>query len=180
MGSVPASALVLTLVSHSGLEGDGNTRFISSGLGVALIFAAIAVIFRSRLTQYAVTHLTGLTSRGTAMLTAAAGAVVGILVSVTSVGAGALGVIALLALYPRLSMRTVIGSDVAHAVPLTLVAGMGHWMMGTVDLPILGSLLVGSLPGIIAGSQIAIRMPEYLLKNTLAVVLAVIGLKLLL
>ena len=80
------------------------------------------------------------------------GAALGVLVSISSVGAGAVGVTALLLLYPRLPMASIVGSDIAHAVPLTLVAGIGHWAMGAVDWQLMGVLLIGSLPGIVIGS----------------------------
>ena len=82
------------------------------------------------------------------------------LVSISSVGAGAIGVVVLVLLYPQLPMAKIVGSDIAHAVPLTLVAGLGHWMMGSVDWHIIASLLVGSLPGIFVGSYFAIRVPS--------------------
>jgi len=111
----------------------------------------------------------------TARNTILVGIVLGTLVSISSVGAGALGVIALIMLYPRLPMAKIVGSDIAHAVPLTLIAGAGHWMMGSVDWHIMGSLLAGSLPGIFVGSYFAIRVPERALKLVLATTLFVVA-----
>ena len=102
--------------------------------------------------------------RRTAVATVAVGVVLGVLVSISSVGAGAIGVVALMLLYPQLPMAKIVGSDIAHAVPLTLIAGIGHWMMGSVDWHIILSLLVGSLPGIFVGSYFAIRVPERALR----------------
>ncbi len=99
----------------------------------------------------------------------------GVLVSISSVGAGAIGVIALILLYPQLPMAKIVGSDIAHAVPLTLIAGTGHWMMGSVDWHIMGSLLVGSLPGIFVGSYFATRIPERALRVVLATTLFVVA-----
>ncbi len=99
----------------------------------------------------------------------------GVLVSISSVGAGAIGVIALIMLYPHLPMAKIVGSDIAHAVPLTLAAGIGHWMIGSVDWHIMGSLLVGSLPGIFVGSYFAIRIPERALRVVLATTLFVVA-----
>jgi uncharacterized membrane protein YfcA len=96
-------------------------------------------------------------------------------VSISSVGAGAVGVTVLLLLYPRLPMATIVGSDIAHAVPLTLVAGAGHWALGDVDWALMGVLLLGSLPGIIVGSLSATRVPETVLRLTLACVLFVVA-----
>ncbi len=119
-------------------------------------------------------------SRATAVLTTAVGAVLGVLVSISSVGAGAIGVTALILLYPQLPMARIVGSDIAHAVPLTLVAGMGYWVLGSVDWNLFASLLAGSLPGIFLGSYMATRVPEAALRLVLAVTLLVVGARLLL
>src|SRR5215467_15516624 len=108
-------------------------------------------------------------------VTVIVGAVLGILVAVSSVGAGALGVVALIILYPQLPMARIVGSDIAHAVPLTLVAGAGHWIIGSVDWHIMGSLLAGSLPGIVLGSYMAVRVPERALRLVLATTLFIVA-----
>ena len=100
-------------------------------------------------------------------------------VTISSVGAGAVGVCVLLILYPKLPMARIVGSDIAHAVPLTFVAGMGHWMMGTVDWHIVSLLLAGSLPGIVLGSYLAVRVPETVLRAILAGTLTVLSIRLL-
>ena len=105
------------------------------------------------------------------------GVVLGSLVTLSSVGAGALGTVALLFLYPRLSTLKVVGTDLAHAIPLTAVAGFGHWQLGHVDFTLLGSLLVGSLPGIWIGSHLSAKIPERVLRPVLAGVLMLIGFK---
>jgi hypothetical protein len=96
------------------------------------------------------------------------------------VGAGAVGVTVLILLYPDLPTARIVGSDIAHAVPLTLVAGIGHWMLGSVNWTLLGSLLVGSLPGIFVGSNIATRIPEKVLRPVLAATLVLVGTRLVL
>ena len=106
------------------------------------------------------------------------GAVLGVLVSITSVGAGAIGVTALVLLYPKLPTARIVGSDIAHAVPLTLVAGIGHWFLGSIDMGVLLSLLVGSVPGILLGSYAAVRIPETALRMVLAGTLIVVATKL--
>ena len=111
-------------------------------------------------------------------ITVIVGALLGVLVTISSVGAGALGVAALFFLYPKLSPVRIVGSDVAHAVPLTLVAGLGHWAMGGVDWALLGSLLIGSLPGIWLGTQVSAKVPEHILRRILAAMLMLIGSKL--
>ena len=111
-------------------------------------------------------------------LTVLTGAVIGALVMATSVGAGAIGVTALLVLYPRLPTLRIVGSDIAHAVPLTLIAGLGHWWMGDVDWLLLVTLLIGSVPGIVVGSLLAPRLPERVLRMILATVLMLVSVKL--
>jgi uncharacterized membrane protein YfcA len=106
------------------------------------------------------------------------GAVLGVLVSVSSVGAGSLGITALFFLYPQLKASRIVASDLAHAVPLTLVAGLGHWLFGSVDTTLLLSLLTGSLPGIYLGSHFSGRVPETVLRFLLAAILLLVGSKL--
>ena len=104
----------------------------------------------------------------------------GFLVTISSVGAGALGVTALVLLYPRLPTARIVGSDIAHAVPLTLAAGIGHWALGSIDWPLLGSLLAGSLPGIVIGSHVSLRVPDAVLRFSLATTLIIVASKLVL
>ena len=111
-------------------------------------------------------------------LTIITGAVLGVLVSISSVGAGALGVTALFFLYPAMPALRIVGSDIAHAVPLTAVAGIGHWMLGSIDWFLLGSLLVGSLPGIWLGSHISAKVSDRVLRPILATMLMLVGAKL--
>ena len=116
-----------------------------------------------------------LDTRTTVRATVLVGAALGVLVSISSVGAGAVGVTALLLLYPQLPMARIVGSDIAHAVPLTLVAGSGHWATGAIDWRLLGVLLVGSLPGIVIGSYFAHRVPERALRLVLAATLILVA-----
>ena len=100
--------------------------------------------------------------------------------SISSIGSGAIGVTAIILLYPQLPMPRVVGSDIAHAVPLTLIAGIGHWALGSIDWHLLGALLAGSLPGIILGSYVSVRLPEPVLRFTLATMLILVAGKLVL
>jgi hypothetical protein len=109
-----------------------------------------------------------------ARLTVLTGAILGILVTLSSVGAGAIGVTALVLLYPRMPSQRIVGSDIAHAVPLTLVAGLGHSMLGMVDLHILVSLLCGSIPAIVLSSIASARVPEPVVRVALASVLLMV------
>src|SRR5208282_738821 len=139
---------------------------------------ALALVFRDRIVERYAGSIAALTPRQVAVLTIAVGAVLGVMVSITSVGAGAIGVIALVLLYPGIPTARIVGSDIAHAVPLTLVAGLGHWFLGSIDAGVLFSLLLGSVPGILIGSQAAVRIPEAALRMVLAVTLFVVAAKL--
>lgn len=180
-GSVPTAALTLYLLAKIGVDGHGASHLISAALGVALLLTASSLIFRQRLLAFAQLRASQMRcAKQTALLTILVGAVVGALVSISSVGAGALGVTALSFLYPQLPTRRIVGSDIAHAVPLTLVAGLGHWWLGSVDVALLFNLLLGSLPGIALGSRLATRVPERGLRSLLAAVLLLVGGKLIL
>ncbi|HTH95652.1 MAG TPA: sulfite exporter TauE/SafE family protein [Rhodocyclaceae bacterium] len=176
-GSMPATAVTLFLANrHPG--GFANaTSLISMSLGIALLLTAVSLMFRNKLIAWSQT-LAPRNPKTTDILTIITGIALGVLVSLSSVGAGALGVTALLFLYPQLPTVKIVGSDIAHAVPLTLVAGVGHWFMGSVDFQLLGSLLIGSLPGIWIGSHLAVRVPERILRPTLAAILLFTGSKL--
>lgn len=177
-GSLPATALTLWLVSQYAPGGlAGASKLISGALGVALLLTAAALIFRKQLQAFAGDHASR-NPRTTAKLTVLAGVLLGVLVSISSVGAGALGVTALILLYPQVPTIRIVGTDIAHAVPLTFLAGMGHWMLGSVDWVLLGSLLLGSLPGIFIGSHISVKVPERVLRPILASLLVIIGGKL--
>lgn len=180
MGSIPAAALTLVLVHQFAPGGiDGAASLIKVALGFALLLTAVALILRSHIQGYARKHF-GDTPNPvrTARLTVLTGVVLGVLVSISSVGAGALGVTALFFLYPAMPALRIVGSDIAHAVPLTAVAGIGHWMLGSVDWSLLGSLLIGSLPGIWVGSHISTKVPDRILRPILAAMLVLVGAKL--
>ncbi|WP_026607617.1 sulfite exporter TauE/SafE family protein [Methylocapsa acidiphila] len=178
-GSVPATIAALVALSLLGKSGGHVANgVITSVLGFALILTAVVILFRGWLLRYIAAHTDRLTDRQTRLLTHLLGAFLGALVSISSVGAGAIGITVLLALYPRLPTVRLIGSDIAHAVPLTFVAGAGHWLMGSVDWVLLVSLLIGSLPGIAIGSYLAARIPDKFLRPVLASTLAAVGAKL--
>jgi hypothetical protein len=178
-GSLPMAGLTLLTLSRLGLSGGQTGRVITVGLGLALLATATALVFRSRLiAAFGACRRQRASTPWIALLTVSTGMALGVLVSLTSVGAGALGVTALIVLYPALPMARIVGSDIAHAVPLTLVAGIGHWLTGSVNGAILISLLAGSLPGIAVGSVAAGHIPETALRLSLAAVLLVVGGKL--
>ncbi len=177
-GSAPAAALTLVLLSHFGRDSKSVSEVITTVLGFALILTAITLIFRAWLLRAVAATLDRLDDRRIAALTVSLGAVLGVLVSISSVGAGAIGVTALVLLYPKLPAARIVGSDIAHAVPLTLVAGIGHWFLGSIDFPVFTSLILGSVPGILLGSYAAVRVPDRALRLVLAVTLLVVATKL--
>ena len=148
-------------------------------LGAALLATAAALLFRQRLLATYARRVGVLNERQTVRFTVMTGAALGVLVTMSSVGAGALGVTALILLYPELPIVRIAGSDIAHAVPLTLVAGLGHLMNGGLDVTVLESLLVGSLPGVLLASLFAPRLPDLALRLILAATLTVSGFRLL-
>jgi hypothetical protein len=174
-GSVPAAALTLILLNYFGRDSTSVNAIITSVLGFALILTAVTLLFRRWLLSKLANLLERCGDRQIAFLTVGLGAALGALVSLSSVGAGAIGVTALLTLYPKMPTVRIVGSDIAHAVPLTLVAGAGHWWIGSVDWTLLVSLLIGSLPGIAIGSALASKVPDAILRPVLAGTLALIG-----
>lgn len=179
-GSLPAALLTLLVLGEIDTHSAQAQSLITHILGVALMLTAIALLWRSRLSRTASSVVDAgplVERRGVAAATVATGVVLGVLVTLTSVGAGALGAAALFWLYPRLKAVRVVGTDLAHAVPLTAVAGLGHWQMGTVDVSLLGMLLMGSLPGIYLGSRLSARVPERWLRPALATLLLLIGIR---
>ncbi len=174
-GSVPATVVTLAVLSHFNLNGEAARGLITLVLSIALFATAMVLIFGGAIVAAYRARVTTLDARRTAGNTVLVGALLGVLVSISSVGAGAIGVVALVMLYPHMPVAKIVGSDIAHAVPLTLIAGIGHWMMGSVDWHIIASLLMGSLPGIFLGSYFAHRVPERTLQVVLAITLFVVA-----
>lgn len=177
-GSVPATIIAVLTLFMLGQNGQPAQALISTILGFALLLTAVTLVFRQRIFAFAARRSIEFSPRTTAILTIALGAALGGLITLSSVGAGALGVTVLVFLYPKMPMARIVGSDIAHAVPLTLIAGAGHFALGSVNLPLLGSLLVGSIPGIIVGSNLTARIPERALRPVLAATLILVGVKL--
>lgn len=178
-GSVPVAALTLLTLSFFDITGEASHELITKVLSAALFVTATVLIFRTKLLALRAALVGDLDHRRTAIITVAFGGILGLLVSISSVGAGAIGVTALALLYPQLPIRRLVGSDIAHAVPLTLVAGIGHWFLGSTDWHLLGLLLIGSLPGVLLGGRVSIRVPDTALRFILAATLIVTGAKLL-
>lgn len=183
VGSLPASLLTLWFLSAGWLDTATLNKIIKVALGYALVFTALAVLFKTSLVAYAhrrdwwITRLQGQQQRQATIIT---GFILGAVVTITSIGAGALGTVALFVLYPMLPTVRLVGTEIAHAVPLTLVAGLGHASVGHVDWTLLGFLLLGSLPGIYIGSHLANRVADRYLRPALSCMLIYVGFKLLL
>lgn len=171
-GSIPAALLTLGVLASFGHVGAHGQQVILLALAVLLALTAVMTLLRKRLAGFAhgldPIDPPAMASAGTVAL----GAAIGVAVTVSSVGAGAIGVTVLLLLYPRMRMPRIVGSDIAHAVPLALIAGIGHWVIGDVDGALLTNLLIGSIPGVIAGSLLSSRASDKLLQPLLAIVLA--------
>ena len=177
-GSVPAT-LATVAAMHASAVTRAWSGALTTALGVALLLTALSVAYRGAWSRLGQRLEPWLPERRKAALTVAAGALLGVLVSLSSIGAGAIGAMLLLLLYPRLPAHQVVGTDIAHAVPLTLLAGIGHTTLGHVDRQLLGALLVGSLPGIWLGAQLTRALPERLVRGALCLSLLGAGVKVL-
>jgi uncharacterized membrane protein YfcA len=178
LGSLPAALVTIAMLKYLALNEKTLGGLVTGVLSGALILTAAALLLKGRIRKFAQRWdgtERGLFHRHLRAATIVTGVIVGILVTVSSVGAGVLGTVALLFLYPRMPAVKVVGTDIVHAVPLTAVAGMGHLALGTVDIVLLGSLLLGSLPGIYIGSHLSDRVPDAILRPVLAIMLLIIG-----
>lgn len=184
-GSIPASLLTLYVLHTVGPANPAVQRVMTTTLGVALLLTAAATLFKAIRGKQAPRSLSaGQLDKATKprhwSLPLLFGAIIGTLVTLTSVGAGAIGVTVLLILYPLLPLPRIVGADIAYAVPLTLVAGLGHASLGSVDWALLAKLLAGSLPGIWVGSHLVSKTPERVIRSVLSLLLAYAGTKLVL
>lgn len=180
LGSLPAAVAVVLGVEYFAIPRQTLALIISNALGVALILTSLALFFRNRFKpagQLEGSSPQGRFHRWQSPATVLVGLLLGVLVTLSSVGAGALGTVALFYLYPRMATVRIVGTDIAHAIPLTTIAGLGHLHMGNVDFILLGSLLIGSLPGIWIGSHLSAKIPECYLRPMLAALLFLIGMK---
>ena len=182
-GSVPASLATLYVLSRLGPANPATQSVMTTTLGVALLLTAGATFYKAvrgkaAPAKIAPESLGQATKARHWALPVLFGAVIGALVTITSVGAGAIGVIVLMLLYPALPLSRIVAADIAHAVPLTLVAGLGHASLGSVDWSLLGWLLAGSLPGIWLGTHLMHKTPERVIRSLLSVLLAYAGAKL--
>ncbi len=170
IGSLPAALILLVILALVPLDTEAVARWIRLGLAFALPLSALAIVLYPWLVRNHKRKTDG-EQQDHKWITIIFGVVLGLLVTLTSVGAGAIGVAVLAALYPLLPARQIVGSDIVHAVPLTLVGGLGYFGLGHVDLTLLLMLLVGSIPGIMVGTRLAGLAPDWILRPVLAVTL---------
>lgn len=178
-GSIPASLLTVYMLKNVFGSPENYQELLLTTLGFMLMVTAAVILIKpylNRSVSISEDQARGI-KKHQAALTVLMGVFLGICVTLTSVGAGAFGAAILMTLYPRLSPVTIIGTDIAHAVPLTLIAGLGHMQLGNVDFVLLASLLVGSLPAIHFGSKLSKKMPSHILQPILASLLLIIGAK---
>jgi hypothetical protein len=181
IGALPASLLATFALHYFGALDKQIGQIIKYSIACSVLLTIIAVIFRGKMQAWINRHpekqLQGATLTAATIL---AGATLGTLVTISSIGAGAVGATILVLLYPRLSPAEIAGTDIAYAVPLTAIAAIGHWWLGSINWALLGTLLIGSLPGIMLGSLAAKAMPEKILRGILAVTLAAVATKMVL
>lgn len=179
LGSVPAAILTSLALSFWFADASEYSVVLTSALGVMLVLTSIVLFFRQTLYQKAQsdTGIMVFVSKHNRPITIAMGALLGIFVTLSSVGAGAIGAAILFLLYPYLHTRTIVGSDIAHAVPLTFIAGFAHLLLGNVDFILLAGLLIGSLPAIHVGAKLSRHIPNRILQPILASLLMALGLK---
>ena len=180
-GSLPATVATLAWLTLHPADAS-HTGILKGAIAIAVIVSALGILAQKRLHAWGRglrVEKPGQFKAWQGPLTVAAGALLGFLVTLTSVGAGALGVVMLVWLYPlRLTPPRLIATDIVHAIPVAIFAGAGHFMVGNVDLPLLGNLLLGSIPGVLIGAQLSSRLPHTILRMVMAIVLLAIGVKL--
>jgi uncharacterized membrane protein YfcA len=183
LGSLSSSALAIVLLQRYAAQHD-VAGAVKSTVAVAVIVTALGMLFQRQLQALGSVsrrHDRASFTRLQAPLTVAAGAVLGVLVSLTSIGSGALGVVFLVYLYPaRLTPPRLVATDIVHAIPLALFAGLGHLLIGNVDFRLLANMLVGSAPAVIVGALLSARLSHRLLRLTLVALLLIVGTRILL
>lgn len=180
-GSLPASIVTAIALKYFFEDSEGYKTVLTTTLGFMLIFTAGVLLFKNRIQGYASKHQTVESSvfhRHRSLFTFISGILLGVCVTLSSVGAGAFGTAILLVLYTRLPALHIIGTDLAHAVPLTLIAGMSHFLfLGNVDFTLLIGLLIGSIPAVYVGTKLGSHLPERFMFSLLAVILLILGVR---
>lgn len=178
-GALPAAIIATIALKYYGALDKQIAQFIRYSIAVSVLLTVVALLFKGRMLAWVLRHPERqLHGRNLTIATILAGALLGTLVTISSIGAGAIGATLLVMLYPRFTPAEIAGTDIAYAVPLTAIAAFGHWWLGSVNWTLLGMLLVGSVPGITIGSLAARAMPEKILRGLLATTLTAVAVKL--
>ena len=177
-GALPAALVATLVLKQLGALEDQVAVFIRYSIAGSVLLTVVAILFRRRMLAWVNNHPEKqLRGRSLDTATVVAGAVLGTLVTISSIGAGAIGATLLVLMYPRLTPAQVAGTDIAYAVPLTAIAAVGHWWLGSINWALLGALLIGSVPGITIGSWFARSVPERFLRGLLAATLTGVAVK---
>jgi uncharacterized membrane protein YfcA len=180
LGALPAALVATLALQHFGPLDAAIGKLIRYSIAISVLLTVVAILLRTQMLAWVHARPTRqLQGRRLVLATVVAGAILGTLVTISSIGAGAIGATLLVMLYPKLTPAEVAGTDIAYAVPLTAIAALGHWWLGSINWVLLGTLLIGSVPGITLGSWAARAVPERLLRGVLAVTLATVAIKLL-
>lgn len=181
VGALPAALVATLALKYFGGLSQELGQIIRYSIAVSVLLTVVAILYRSKLVAWINAHPERqLEGKKLASATIIAGAILGILVTISSIGAGAIGATILVLLYPKMPAAHVAGTDIAYAVPLTAIAAIGHWWLGSINWELLGSLLLGSVPGITLGSLAAKAVPEKFLRGILATTLTLVACKLVL
>lgn len=179
IGALPAAIMATLALKYYGALDEQISHLIRYMIAASVMLTVIAIMFRGKMLAWMTAHPDRqLHGRKQVAATILAGTVLGLLVTISSIGAGAIGATLLVLLYPRLSSAEIAGTDIAYAVPLTAIAALGHWWLGSINWPLLAMLLIGSVPGITLGSLAARAIPEKILRGVLATVLTLVAAKL--
>ncbi len=182
IGSIPASLCSILIIKYLKNAGINYDHLIITTLSIALILTSIFLLSRDQLHKLSTDKnsatIKALHRKFRKPITIFAGALIGVLVTFSSVGAGVIGAAFLFFLYPKYKAIKIVATDIAHAIPVTAIAGLGHAHIGTVDFVLLGNLIIGSLPGIYLGSKFGTFLPDKIMRPVLACILLIIGLRL--
>jgi len=178
-GSVPSTIVAINYLSELQQHTELLGSIIQYTLSAALLLTAVLMLFKSRILAAAKSTFGDITPKQEVIFTILTGVLLGALVTITSIGAGAMGIVILTLLYPKLETSKIVGTDIAHAVPLTAIAGLGHFSLGSVDFNLVTLLLLGSIPGVYIGSRLTHLLPEKYVRIVLASILTGVGIKLL-
>ena len=178
-GSLTTATFSILVLKQVGPISKDWVHLITFSIGVSVLLTALSLTVRARILQWVKNNPQRMPhGNSLKVATVFIGAVIGVLVTISSIGAGAIGATLILMLYPHLKTSEVAGTDIAYAVPLTALAGAGHWWLGNVDFALLFGLLIGSVPAIWLGAKLSSTLPDKFTRTALAITLLLVGIKL--